>query len=77
MSIKYNNGNKPIISGSEIGWIVRKVIDVEGKAVTLDDGVCFRSKCFSGAKPNDIWAVKHEKGGACFGKIEQAMLLER
>jgi hypothetical protein len=63
-------------SDKSIGWAVRRIAKVSGDSVELNDGVSFSSPCFSGARVGDIWAVCHESGGFCFGRVRRAILLE-
>jgi hypothetical protein len=58
------------------GWKIRTIKAASENSVTLDDSVSFSGHCFAGAQVGDIWAVKHEKGDACFGKVRQAILLQ-
>lgn len=65
------------ISDGSIGWAIRRIEQVRGRSVTLNDGVTFDSPCLSDAREGDIWAVKHEPGGFCFGRIESAVCLSQ
>jgi len=64
------------MSDGSIGWAIRIIKSVSGESVQLNDGVSFFSPCFNGARPGDIWAVKHEPGIGCFGQVRQAILLQ-
>lgn len=64
------------ISCGSIGWAIRVITSVSGSSVTLNDGISFSSGCFRGASVGDVWAVRHEGGSACFGKVETAILLQ-
>lgn len=63
-------------SRPELGWAIRRIANVTADSVTLNDGVSFCSPCFEGAAVGDTWAVFHEAGGACFGQVRQAVLLD-
>ncbi len=68
---------KPVeVSDGSLGWQVRLIKDANGKQVTFNDGVSFRSPCFAGAMTGDTWVVKYEPGQACFGQIRKAILLD-
>lgn len=59
-----------------VGWAIRVIIRVQACAVTLNDGVSFSSPCFAGAAVGDVWAVHHEGGSACYGKVVEAVRLQ-
>lgn len=63
-------------SDGKLGWAIRRIERASNDSVTLNDGVSFCSPCFAGAVEGDIWAVCHESGGACFGQVRRAILLE-
>ena len=64
-------------SYGSIGWAIRVITRVtDGGSVELNDGISFHSPCFKGAAVGDVWAVNHERGGACFGRVNQAILLQ-
>ena len=65
-----------LLSDGSLGWTIRKIKSTDGRSVQLDDGVSFYSECFAGAMAGDTWAVRHEGGGACFGIVRQAILLQ-
>ena len=64
------------LSDKSIGWAIRKIARVTDQTVELNDGVSFDSPCFAGARAGDIWAVCHEGGTGCFGRVRRAILLE-
>jgi hypothetical protein len=63
-------------SRPELGWAIRRITNATADSVTLNDGVNFCSPCFEGAAVGDTWAVFHEAGGACFGQVRRAVLLD-
>lgn len=65
-----------LLSAGSLGWQVRIIESTCKKSVTLGDAVSFSSPCFAGARVGDIWAVKYEPSFSCFGKIQQAILLQ-